>query len=161
MRAVHSAVAAALMGLAAAAQGQTGVSFGLVSLADGQGLRVQVLNLGSRGSTPTSSCEVTVRFLDTRGESLRDSTVTVTVGQGAAVELRRAQASSKPGRVAARAVLQFGLPVGGAPLGLQARQQFDCNIVPTLEVVDEASGRATAVLTDTKPLPVPDPRSIN
>lgn len=143
-----------------AAQAQPGVGFGLLSIAEGQSLRVNALNLGNRSSTAATGCEVTLRFLDAKGVVLRESVVQLSAGQGAGLDLRRAQVSNQPGRASVRAVLLFGLAGGGAPPGPDVRQNFDCNIVPTLELFDDSTGRTTLVLTDAKPLPLPDQRSI-
>lgn len=143
-----------------AAQAQPGLGFGLLGIAEGQTLRVNALNLGNRSSTAATGCEVTLRFLDAKGVVLRESVVQLPAGQGASLDLRRAQVSNQPGRASVRAVLLFGFAGGGAPRGPDVRQNFDCNIVPTLELFDEATGRATVVLTDTTPLPLPDQRSI-
>ena len=141
------------------AQAQPGLAFGLLGMAEGQSLRINALNLGSRSSTPASGCEVTLRFLDAKGLVLREKVLRLSVGQGAFFDLRRAQVSDQPGRASVRAVLLFGVTGGGAPPGPDARQNFDCNIVPTLELVDDATGRTTLVLTDAKPLPLPDQRA--
>lgn len=143
-----------------AAQAQPGVGFGLIGIAEGQSLRVNALNLGNRSSTPATGCDVTMRFLDAKGGVLRESVVRLAVGQGAGLDLRRAQVSDKPGRTSVRAVLLFGSAGGGAPPGPDARQNLDCNIVPTLELLDDSTGRTTLVMTDAKPLPLPDQRSI-
>lgn len=143
------------------AQAQPGLGFGLLGVAEGQTLRINALNLGSRSSTPATGCEVTLRFLDVKGVVLRESVVRIPPGQGASLDLRRAQMTDQPGRASVRAVLLFGLAGGGAPAGPDVRQNFDCNIVPTLELLDETTGRTTLVVTDARPLPLPDQRSIS
>lgn len=151
---------AAFSTMTAAAQARPGVAFGFLGLAEGQSLRVNALNLGNRSSTPASGCEVTLRFLNAKGSVLRESVVQIPVGQGASLDLRRSQVSDQPGRTSVRAVLLFGLAGGGAPPGPEVRQNFDCNIVPTLEMFDDSTGRTTLVLTDTRPLPLPDQRAV-
>ena len=139
---------------------QPGLGFALVGIAEGQSLRVNALNAGSIASSAASSCEVTLRFLDIKGAALRETVVKLTPGHGAGLDLNRAQASDQPGRVQVRAILLFGHTWGGAARGPEAREQFDCNIVPSLELFDAATGRTTLVLTDAKPLPLPDQRSV-
>jgi hypothetical protein len=51
-------------------------------------------------------------------------------------------------------VLLFGYP-GGVPPTSDILQQFDCNILPSLEIYAGKSGRTTFVLTDAKALPSP------
>ena len=161
VRCLHALIAL-VGGLASStpAQAQPGLGFGLLSLADGQGLRVHALNLGSRMATAASGCEVTLRFLDLQGTLLRESVVQLAAGHGGALDLRRTQLPEPRGRISVRAVLLFGLEGGGAPPGPDVRKTFDCNIVPTLELFDEATGRSTVVLTDARPLPLPDQRAI-
>ena len=138
---------------------QPGLGFGLLTIADGQSLRVNALNLGNPASTAASRCEVTLRFLDLKGAVLRESAFRLSPGQGASLDLSRAQISDQSGRASVRAVLLFGYTGGAAP-GPDVRQHFDCNIVPTLELYDDVSGHTTLVLTDAKVLPLPDQRSI-
>lgn len=151
----------ALSAMTWAAQAQPGLGFGLLGIAEGQTLRINALNLGNRSSNPATGCEVTLRFLDAKGVVLRESVVQLPAGQGAFLDLRRAPASAQPGRASVRAVLLFGFAGGGAPAGPDARQNFDCNIIPTLELFDDSTGRTTVVMTDAKPLPLPDQRSIS
>lgn len=150
----------AVSAMTLSAQAQPGVAFGLLGIVDGQSLRINALNLGNRSSTPNSGCDVTLRFLDAKGVLLRENVVQLLVGHGASFDLRRAQVADKPGRASVRAVLLFGFAGGGAPPGSDARQNFDCNIVPTLELFDDSTGRTSLVLTDAKPLPLPDQRAI-
>ena len=56
-------------------------------------------------------------------------------------------------------MLLFGKAGGAAP-GPDVRDQFDCNIVPSVEIYDSATGRTSLVLTDSKPVVGPDARSI-
>lgn len=157
---LRSTLLAVVAAMAAAAHAQPGLGFGLLGMAEGQSLRINALNLGNRSSTPATGCEVTLRFLDTKGAVLRENAVRLSAGQGAFLDLRRAQVSDQPGRATVRAVVLFGLGGGGAPPGPDVRKNFDCNIVPTLELFDESTGRTTLVLTDAKPLPLPDQRAI-
>jgi hypothetical protein len=148
-----------VLGSAAVAQ-QPGVSFGLLSLVEGQSLRLNALNLGNRSSTEATGCEVTLRFASASGRVQREDTARLPAGRGAWLDLRRAQVSEPAGRASVRAMLLFGLASGGAPPGPEVRQHFDCNIVPTLELIDDASGRTILVLTDTRPNPLPDQRAV-
>ena len=157
---LRSASLAVLAAMVATAQAQPGLGFGLLGVAEGQSLRINALNLGNRSSTSATGCEVTLRFLDTKGTVLRENVVRLSAGQGAFLDLRRAQVSDQPGRATVRAVLLFGFGGGGAPPGPDVRQNFDCNIVPTLELFDDSTGRTTVVLTDARPLPLPDQRAI-
>jgi len=141
------------------AHAQSGAGFAIAGIATGQSARVNALNLGSRASTSDSSCTVTLRFLDEKGTELKSSEVVLGAGKGAHLDLSRDQVPGEPGRTQIRAVLLFGF-AGGAPPGPDVQNRYDCNIVPSFEVYDNATGKTSVVLTDTKPLPTPDPRSI-
>jgi hypothetical protein len=151
-------IAATLTALAPASA-QTGVGFPVVGIATGQSARVNALNAGSRSSTPDSSCSVTMQFMDARGQLVKNSVVVLVTGKVANLDLSRDELPAGGQRAEIRAVLFFGYS-GGAPPSQEAGQQFDCNIIPSLEVFESSTGKTTFVLTDTKPLPAPDPRSI-
>ena len=72
---------------------QLGSAFAVLGLAAGQTMRINALNLGSRVSTPTSSCEVTMRFLDAKGTVVKDSTATIVNGNSVMLDLEFDQAS--------------------------------------------------------------------
>jgi hypothetical protein len=154
-----SFISIALMALASASAQTTGLGFAMVGVASGQSARINALNMGSRSSTQDSSCSVTLQFVDLQGQLLKQSVVNLGPGKGATLDLSRDQVPGDDLRAEIRAVLLFGYS-GGAPPGPDVRQQFDCNIVPSVEVYDNNTGRTSLILTDAKPLPVPDPRSI-
>ncbi len=166
-KSIHSAVpllAALVMALAPGAaraqpSSQPGVGFAMIGVATGQSARISALNLGSRSSTKDSSCSVTLQFLDIQGQLLKQTVVTVRPGNGATLDLSRDQLPGDGLRAEIRAVLLFGYS-GGTPPGPDILQQFDCNIVPSIEVYDNQTGRTSFILTDAKPLPQPDQRSI-
>ena len=166
VKSIHSAltllaVVMALVPAAACAQpsSQPGVSFAMIGVATGQSARVNALNLGSRLSTQDSSCSVTLQFLDTKGQLLKQTVVTLQTGKATSLDLGRDQAPGDALRAEIRGVVLFGYS-GGASPGPDVLQQFDCNIVPSIEVYDNDTGRTNLILTDAKPLPLPDPRSI-
>jgi hypothetical protein len=167
VKSIHSAVTLlaglvmALVPAVAHAQpsSQPGVSFAMIGVATGQSARVNALNLGSRLSTQDSSCSVTLQFLDTKGQVLKQTAVTLPSGKATSLDLSRDAVPGDEVRAEIRAVLLFGYS-GGASPGPDVLQQFDCNIVPSIEVYDNDTGKTNFILTDAKPLPLPDPRSI-
>ncbi len=166
VKSIHSAVTLlaalvmALVPVAVRAQpSQPGLGFAMIGVAAGQSARVNALNLGSRSSTQDSSCGVTLQFLGIQGQRLKQTVVTLRPGKGATLDLSRDQVPGDDLRAEIRAVLLFGYSGGAAP-GPDILQQFDCNIVPSIEVYDNDTGRTSFILTDAKPLPVPDLRSI-
>ena len=137
---------------------QIGAAFPVIGLAPGQTARVSALNLPTPVSTVTSGCAVTLRFVRFDGTVISESTVTVRSSQAGSLDLphRKTGAAS---RVGLRVELLFGSPSGVAP-GPETREQFDCNILPSLEIFDQSTGRTNVVVTDWKPILGADPRSI-
>ena len=134
---------------------QLGVTFPVIGIAAGETARLNAVNLGSSSSTPNSSCSVTFAFLDANGQALVDKKVIgLAPGQAAFLDLSRSQLPGDDLRRQIRAVLFFGYS-GGAPPTADILQQFDCGIVPSLEVFDVTTGRSSYVLTNTQALPGP------
>ena len=145
----------AFAGIAGAQSYQPGVGFAIVGIAAGETARVNALNLGIGSLPGPSGCTVTLQFLDAEGQLLQQRVVTLTAGRAAFLDVRR---DGLPGgdRAQVRALLLFGY-FGGANPGPDVLQRFDCNIVPSLEIIDDRTARTTVILTDTKPLPSPPP----
>lgn len=132
-----------------------GIGFPLIGLASGQTVRLNALNAGRRSSSGNSSCAVALRIMDSDGSLLKEGTVSVKPGKGTSVDLAR----TDPGRLQIRGIALFGLAAGAAP-GPEVREQFDCNIILSLEIFDSTTGRTTVILTDAKALPLMDQRSV-
>jgi hypothetical protein len=137
---------------------EPGVEFPGVWLMTGQSARVNALNLGSAASTQESGCGVTLQFRDSRGQVVKQNLVVLQPRKAASLELSRSELLEKGPGAQVRAAVLFGYH-GGAPLGVGALQRFDCNIVTSLEVFDDTTGKISQVLTDAKPLPTPDERA--
>jgi hypothetical protein len=147
----------ALISTAASAQppSQPGLGFGMIGIAIGESARVNALNIGNALSTQDSSCSVMLQFLDTEGRLLKQKVVTLQAGKAAALDLDRGELpGGNDPRAEIRAVLFFGYS-GGANPPPALLQKFDCNIVPSLEVFDNDTGRTSFILTDAKQLPPP------
>ena len=84
---------------------------------------------------------------------MKQKVVTLQAGKAASLDLGRSElpAGNEP-RAEIRAVLLFGY-FGGANPPPNVLQKFDCNIVPSLEVFDNITGRTSFILTDAKQLP--------
>jgi len=126
----------------------------MIGIAAGQTARVNALNLGTSSSTQNSSCGVTLQLLDTQGQVLKQTVVILQPGKAAFLDLNRDQAPLGDARVEIRAVLLFGY-FGGAPPTPGILQNFDCNIVPSVEVYDGDTGKTSFILTETRALPGP------
>jgi hypothetical protein len=138
--------------------------FGMVGLARAQTARLSVVNIAdpSDPATPPDPCRVTLGFVDTSGQPFVDQTrqpitkdVNVLAGQAALLDLRfdavadgndwRATPLDRTGRVQFRAGLQFPASLPSNPCG---------DLVPTLEVFDNLTGRTTMLYA---PLESPRP----
>ena len=133
---------------------QPGLGFGTIGIAAGQTARVKALNLGSGSLEATSSCSVTLQFLDAEGQVIKQKVVTLGVGKAAWLDLKSDELIETADlRTEVRASLLFGY-FGGANPPRMILQKYDCNIVPGLELYDTSTGRTIFVLTDAKQLPI-------
>ena len=133
---------------------QPGVTFPMIGIASGETARLNAVSLGTNSSTPDSSCTVTFAFLDAQGQVLATRAVGLAPKQAAFLDIGKSQVPGDDVRGEIRAVLFFGYS-GGAPPTADILQQFDCGIVPSLEVYDSNTGRTSFVLTGAQPLPGP------
>ena len=133
---------------------QPGVSLGMIGIAAGQTARAKALNLGNDESPATSSCSVTIQFLDSESQHIKKKVVTLRAGKAAWLDLKSSELpSSNDLRTEIRAVLLFGYSGGASPLPA-ILQKYDCNIVAGLEIYDSSTGKSSLILTDAKPIPV-------
>jgi len=136
----------------------------MVGVASGQTARITALNAGPGGPLSASglaegSCAggVTLEFYGAAGELLKSKTIpNLAPGKTALLKLRRDELPKSVLRTEIRAVLRFGY-AGGVPLSPRKERLFECNIAPSLEIIEEATGRTSLVLTDAKLLPGPNP----
>ena len=133
---------------------QPGVTFPIVGIVSGQGVRVNAVNLGMGAPALDSKCDVTLQFLNANAVVLKQKQVSLAPGAATFLDLDRGDLPGEDRRAPVRAVLLFGYS-GGPPPAAVIAQAFACNIVPSLEILDTDTGRATVVLTETKPLPSP------
>ena len=118
------------------------LSFGVIGLASGESVRINVLNL-VRTPPPLGiaqiPCRTELSFYDADGKLLKQKVVdNLGFGRADFVDLDRAEITSATGRVQVAAAVKVG-----------SNQSFFCSITPTIEVYDDATGRASTVLTNT------------
>jgi len=133
---------------------QPGVGFPTIWLASGEQARVSALDRGTGSSTKDASCSVTLQFLDAGGRVVKQTVAALKRGEMTSLELSRGELPWGEPHAEVRTVLLFGY-AGGAPPGPGVLDRFDCNIVPSLEVYDEHTGKTRLSLTDAKPLAPP------
>lgn len=131
---------------------QPGVGFPMVGVAAGQSIRINAVNLGTGAYTEGSSCSVALQLLDSQGQALGQTTVNLKPGTASPLEASHDSLSAGTGRVAVRAVLLYGYS-GGANPSQAILAQYDCNIIPSLEVYDNRTRKTRLLLTIATPLP--------
>jgi hypothetical protein len=151
-----TSVVVVLTSTAARAQSpyRPGVEFPAIRLAPGERARVSALSRGTGSSTKDASCSVTLRFLDVRGQVVKQTVAALKRGEVASLDLSRGEVPGGDSPAEIRTVLHFGY-FGGAPPGPRMLERFDCNIVPSLEVYDDHAGKTRLSLTDAKSLAPP------
>jgi hypothetical protein len=127
------------------------LSFGVIGLASGESIRINVLNL-VRTPPPLGiaqiPCRTELSFYDADGKLLKQKVVdSLGFGRADFLDLDRAEITGSTGRAQIAASVKMG-----------SNQSFFCSIAPTIEVFDDATGRASTVLTNPLPQPVIVPR---
>jgi len=129
-----------------------GVGFPMIGIAIGQTARVNVLNLTTPDPANPSTCNVILEFLDTQGNVLKQSTVNLSPGNAAWLDLNQFELQTTATRSEIRAVALFGY-VGGANPPQPILRKTACNLlVPSLEIFDDATGRTSQILVTYKQL---------
>jgi hypothetical protein len=126
------------------------LSFGVIGLASGESVRINVLNIVRTPpplGIPLIPCRTELSFYDADGKLLKQKVVdSLGFGRADFLDLDRAEITAT-GRAAVAASVKVG-----------SNQSFFCSIAPTIEVFDDATGRASTVLTNPLPQSVIVPR---
>ena len=133
---------------------QPGVEFPTIWLAPGERARVSAFNQGTGSSTKDTGCSITLQFLDTGGQAVKQTVGVLKQGEAVSLDLSRSELPGDDSLVAIRAVLLFGY-FGGAPPGPGMLERFDCNIAPRLEVYNDHTGKTRLNLSEAEPLAQP------
>ena len=139
-------VAVALSAGGAIAQG-TGLPLtqviGVVGIGSGQRARLNVFNPGTGAPLLGVRCAATFTFLNDQGEPIKNGDATIDPGKTASLEL---STEAFNGRVELYALVLT------PPIGLAPNVGY-CTLVPTIEVIDNATGNTVAVLTESRVRP--------
>src|SRR5260370_20413960 len=147
---VVCAVVAGLLGFAqyCDAQGTAPVvlpsvqfSSGMAGLASGQTARLNVVNIGPTTASPIA-CVLVLAFLDSDGKILKQMVASVALGKAAFMHLA-ANTTVWGARLEIRGI-------GYNPLlsPVAVPQPVSCNLVPTLDVLDQQTSKTAAILAD-------------
>jgi hypothetical protein len=135
-----------------------GLGFPMFAIARGQSARLNALNSGPVVPIQDASgCQVTLKFFEAGGQMVKQASIaSLEPGKAAFLDLGRDELPGDDPRAEIRAVLHFGYFGGAAPTP-EILRRFNCNIVPSLEIFDNDTGKTSVVSTDAKPLPMPYP----
>ena len=111
--------------------------FGVVGIGSGQTARLNVFNPGVGAPLLGVRCEATFNFLNDQGELLKTSNATIDPGKTASLELTPEAFNGR--------VELYGLVL--TPAIGQAPNVGYCRLVPTIEIIDNATGNTVAVLS--------------
>jgi len=116
-------------------------SSGMVGIASGQTLRLNVVNIGGPTVSPLP-CVLLLAFLDSDGKIVEQKFVSLVSGKAAFLDLEMRNVHG-PNRAEVRGIGYNPLLAGGS-----IPQPVSCTLVPTLELFDSETGRTTAIVTD-------------
>lgn len=131
----------------------------MVGIGEGQAARLNVVNVvnvpnvvnTSGANNPVQfACQLDLAFLDSQGNNIKQSTVSsLNPGQAAYLDLDWSEISGASPRAEIRGAVTTHLP-GIQPLGgskSPVMQGLGCNVIPTLEVFDDDTGKTTVILS--------------
>ncbi|PWU05904.1 MAG: hypothetical protein C5B51_13540 [Terriglobia bacterium] len=127
------------------------LSFGVLGLASGETLRINVLN-NVRVAPPVliaqTPCKIELDLYDNEGKLLKQKIIdNLNFGKAEFLDLDRAEVTGPAGRIQIAAAVKVG-----------SNQAIFCSISPTIEVYDNMTGRASTVIS--APVPSVIPRSL-
>jgi len=128
------------------------VTFGIIGIAAGQTARLNALSLPTGGPIIAGgSCQVTMAFLDDKGDTLATHTQAVTQGQAVHFDLPTTPTSTtaSAGPVEIRGTVSASFTVTG---GTPTVSTFSCSVLPTMEIYNQDTGRTAAVLENSRSL---------
>jgi hypothetical protein len=109
----------------------------------------------ARSGLEAGSCGggITFAFYGPAGELLKKTVNNnLAPGRSAFLDLSHNELPKGTERMQVRAVLKFGYDKGYPP-DRETSALYTCNLLPSLEVFESASGRTSLLTTDAKPLP--------
>ncbi len=154
VRSLVSLIAFVLLSLVPASA-QTGSGFPMVGVASGQSARINVVNATPVDASNPTSCNVTLQFMDSDGNVLKQAAVNLQPSAATSLDLSWDDLTGATLRAELRAVLLFGYSGGANPPGGILRQTACGSLIPSLEVFDNTTGRTSFILTTVSSLPAP------
>lgn len=154
---VHLALVTTLSAFGLHAQAVLGLqqieTTGMVGIASGQTAQLNLLNPGIQAPALGVMCPATVSFWDSAGKQLKSATLTVIPGQSQSFAIK----SDTDLNLATGARTEIRAVIAQPPISPSATTgpaaAAVCKVVPTLEIVDTASGRTLVILGHTTTIP--------
>ncbi|WP_321472213.1 hypothetical protein [uncultured Paludibaculum sp.] len=122
-------------------------TFGMVGVANGQTVRLNVLNMGLQSTEPPT-CLISLLFLNDQGEVLKTKTVDVRPTHSTYLDLD-ADTDLLLAANERRQIRGLIIPLSADPGGMGAA----CPLLPTLELFDRSTGKTSLILTKTQVIP--------
>jgi len=130
------------------------VTFGMVSLAAGQSARINAYLLPMGGPIIAgASCQVTFSIVNDQGATVAANTVPVNPNQAVHFDYPAPLATSVEIRGTVRTA--FSDP-SASPVAVNRT----CVVIPTMEIIEQSTGRTALLLENTHPLPEVLPLSV-
>jgi hypothetical protein len=132
---------------------QQNYTTGMVGFTTNQTARLNVLNLNPVSTTATTpaTCSVGLQFFDGQNKSLKEVVVTNLAPHTAtSLDLRRMEVTSQTGlraEIRGMVVMNPTAATAGAPTSISF-----CNVITTLEIIDDLTGGTVALTSDTRAL---------
>jgi len=132
-------------------------TFGVIGLAPGQTARLNAFGLPLGGPIIAGgSCQVTLSFFDDQGNRLKTATQAVNQGKTVPLELDRGEIDSNATRAEIRGEIFAAFTAGNDGSAAPSR----CQLVPSLEIYNQATGRTEASQQTTYALPTVIPLAL-
>jgi hypothetical protein len=119
---------------------------GMVGVADGQAARVNVLNPGVASPSAGMVCTATLKFFDGAGTVLKTGAVVVLPGQSQSLDVLGDKDLDLTGATRREIRATITIPAVVPVSTTTNTPPAACNLIGTLEVFDETSGRTLVVL---------------
>jgi hypothetical protein len=124
--------------------------FGAASLTTGQTMRLSVVNPGFLlPTTPAFTCNVELDFVNESGSTVKRVSTTVAPFNSTTADLNRDSEIAGDSSVMIHAVVR-NLQVIMAPANTVPTEAQFCPLVPTVEIIDNATQRTKTVLSNAK-----------
>jgi hypothetical protein len=122
--------------------------WGMFGIVEGQTARVSVVNTSGDPRVPLVPCRVALALVDSRGEVLKESHLTLRPGQATALEFIWFERSGASGRQDLRARIDIADLVDPGDRGPRLVPPGSC--VPSVEVFETATGRTAFLVAEAR-----------